>query len=226
MLNLKPKGMPWSFVADTNLIAWLHRIGQPFDVITDEVLHRDGAAALAGIPGGHHRHASRVLLDRNARRLARLARCGWPLDVYGRQRFLLAHRVLSRQSGDHRSAPRGRRHPRVDRRTGRVLPCVHRRIRRTLASCRASPQQLVGIGFAAQGFDGGTHYRICARRLRSARCVRHERSGPDRHHRRARHTRRRRGRRRNRSLRRIARLSARTRWSSRVPKTIAPVCCA
>ena len=74
VLNLKPKGMPWSFVADTNLIAWLHRIGQP--------LRRDHRRSTASrrrrgarrLSRGHHRYASGVSLHRDARRPARLAR--------------------------------------------------------------------------------------------------------------------------------------------------------
>ena len=67
VLNLKPKGIPWSFTADTNLTAWLEHIGTPFDVITDEDLHRDGAAALRGysvvITGTHPEYHSTPMLD-------------------------------------------------------------------------------------------------------------------------------------------------------------------
>ena len=42
VLNLKPKGISWSFTADTNITAWLDHIGEHYDVITDEDLHRYG----------------------------------------------------------------------------------------------------------------------------------------------------------------------------------------
>src|SRR4029453_17485 len=45
--NLKPKGRLWAYTADTNITAWLHHCGMPFDVVTDEDLHREGAALLA-----------------------------------------------------------------------------------------------------------------------------------------------------------------------------------
>ena len=48
----------------------------------------------------------------------------------------------------------------VDSTRRRVLPSVHRRIRGPLERLGRPPNQLVGVGFAAQGFDGGTYYRV------------------------------------------------------------------
>jgi N,N-dimethylformamidase len=159
MLNLKPKGMPWSFVADTNLIAWLHRIGQDCDVITDEVLHRDGVAALAGyqavITGTHPEYHSTAMLDGlrdwldGGGRLMymggngfywRIAYCPENPAIIEVRRAEDGTRAWIAEPGEYYHASPA-----------------------NTAGCGvglAVPPTLVGIGFAAQGFDGGTHYRL------------------------------------------------------------------
>ena len=163
VLNLKPKGVSWSFTADCNVTAWLHHLGQ--DIRRH---HRRRPASrrrprARRLRDSDHRHASGVLLDFDARLLTRLARRRRSPDVHGRQRLLLAYRILPRQSGDHRSAARGRRNAGVDLATWRVLSLVQWRIRRTCGDVSGDPRiALVGVGFAAQGFDGGTYYRLTA----------------------------------------------------------------
>ncbi|HTK97926.1 MAG TPA: N,N-dimethylformamidase beta subunit family domain-containing protein [Pseudomonadales bacterium] len=160
VLNLKPKGMPWSFVADTNLLAWLHRIGQPFDVITDEVLHRDGAAVLADyrvvITGTHPEYHSTAMLDGivewldHGGRLMymggngfywRIAYCPDNPAIIEVRRAEDGTRAWIAEPGEYYHAFTGE-YGGLWRRVGRP------------------PNALVGIGFAAQGFDGGTHYRL------------------------------------------------------------------
>ena len=67
------------------------------------------------------------------RRLARLHRARRAPDVHGRQRLLLAHRLSSDAAGRDRGAPRRGRHPHLGARAGRVLPQLHRRVRRAVA---------------------------------------------------------------------------------------------
>jgi N,N-dimethylformamidase len=160
VLNLKPKNIPWAFTADTNLLAWLHAIGQAFDVVTDEDLHREGAAALDGyaavITGTHPEYHSTQMLD---------ALAGW-LDSGGRLMYMggngfywrIAYCPDNPAIIEVRRAEDGTRawiaepgeyyHAFTGEYGG-----LWRRIGRP-------PNQLVGIGFAAQGFDGGTHYRL------------------------------------------------------------------
>ena len=111
ILNLKPKGMPWSFVADTNLIAWLDRLGQRFDVITDEDLHRDGADALAVtravITGTHPEYHSTAMLDG----LRDWLDGGGRLMYMGGNGFYWRIAYCRGQSGDHRSAARAKTEP-------------------------------------------------------------------------------------------------------------------
>ena len=53
LLNMRPKyrisafGMPWNFPADLSVLAWLENRGYDYDVLTDEDIHYEGAAALA-----------------------------------------------------------------------------------------------------------------------------------------------------------------------------------
>ena len=45
VLNMAPKTHLWSFNADTHILGWLENRGIEYDVITDEDLHEEGAAA-------------------------------------------------------------------------------------------------------------------------------------------------------------------------------------
>jgi N,N-dimethylformamidase len=53
LLNMRPKyrisafGFPWNFPADLSILAWLEHQGYDYDVLTDEDVHFEGAAALA-----------------------------------------------------------------------------------------------------------------------------------------------------------------------------------
>src|SRR5690606_32969562 len=53
--------------ADTHIAAWLEHIGQEFDVLTDEDLHREGADLIAGyrcvITGTHPEYHTEASLD-------------------------------------------------------------------------------------------------------------------------------------------------------------------
>jgi N,N-dimethylformamidase len=160
ILNLKPKGMPWSFVADTNVIAWLHRREHAFDVITDEDLHRDGTAALADyrvvITGTHPEYHSTAMLDGlrdwlgGGGRLMymggngfywRIAYCADNPAIIEVRRAEDGTRAWIAEPGEYYHAFTGE-YGGLWRRIGRP------------------PNALVGVGFAAQGFDGGTHYRL------------------------------------------------------------------
>lgn len=160
ILNLKPKGMPWAFTADTNIVAWLHNTGQSFDVITDEDLHRDGASTLAGygvvITGTHPEYHSTGMLNalqdwlETGGRLMymggngfywRIAYCPDNPAVIEVRRAEDGTRAWIAEPGEYYHAFTGE-YGGLWRRIGRP------------------PNTLVGIGFAAQGFDGGTHYRL------------------------------------------------------------------
>jgi N,N-dimethylformamidase len=67
VLNMRPRGNSFNYVNDTHLIDWLEQERVPYDVLTDEDIDRDGAAALrpyrAIITCSHPEYVSRPMLD-------------------------------------------------------------------------------------------------------------------------------------------------------------------
>ncbi|MEM1231835.1 MAG: N,N-dimethylformamidase beta subunit family domain-containing protein [Pseudomonadota bacterium] len=162
MLNCRPGSIMWSFNADTNLLAWLAAIDRPFDIVTDHDLHARGADALAPyravITGTHPEYYSSAMMTGLA---------DW-LDDGGRLMYMGGNGFYWRIAFDPEDdqvievrraedgtrawiAEPGEYHHSF---TGE-LGGLWRRLGRP-------PNHLVGIGFTAQGFDGGTHYRFNA----------------------------------------------------------------
>ena len=159
VLNMKPHTLTWAFNADTNITAWLDHIGQGFDVVTDEDLHLDGAASLAGyrvlITGTHPEYYSTRMLNaledwlEDGGRLMYMGGNGfyWRIaynddcTAIEVRRAEDGTRAWIAEPGEYHHAFNGE-YGGLWRRLGRP------------------PNQLVGVGFAAQGFDGGTHYRL------------------------------------------------------------------
>ena len=160
VLNLKPRTVTWAFNADTNVTAWLTHIGAHFDVATDEDLHREGAGLLgryrAVVTGTHPEYYSTAMLDGLRDYLAgggRLMYLGgngfyWriafdPADpaIIEVRRAEDGTRTWIAEPGEYYHAFTGE-YGGIWRRLGRP------------------PNHLVGVGFAAQGFDGGTYYRL------------------------------------------------------------------
>ncbi|MGD8829463.1 MAG: hypothetical protein PVF57_02560 [Pseudomonadales bacterium] len=160
VLNMRPGITTWSFNADTNLTNWLHGIGQPFDVITDEDLHREGAAVLKDyrvlITGTHPEYCSTTMLDALARWLGeggRLMYMGgngfyWRIAYHPDNPAIIEVRRAEGGTRAWISEPGEYYHQ-----LGGEYGGLWRRLGRP-------PNQLVGVGFAAQGFDGGTYYRL------------------------------------------------------------------
>ena len=160
VLNLKPRTLTWSFNADTNLVAWLERIGADYDIVTDEDLHREGAALLshyaAVITGTHPEYYSTAMLDGLEGYLGRGGRLMYMggNGFYWRIAFDPADPAVievRRAEGGTRSwiAEPGEYYHSFSGEYGGLW----RRLGRP-------PNHLAGIGFAAQGFDGGTYYRL------------------------------------------------------------------
>jgi len=160
VLNMKPKTVTWSFNADTNITNWLKGIEQPFDVITDEDLHREGQSLLEGyrvvITGTHPEYHSTQMLD---------ALDGW-LDEGGRLMYMGGNGfywriaycpdnpaiIEVRRAEDGTRAWIAEPGEYYHQFTGEYGG-LWRRLGRP-------PNRMVGVGFAAQGFDGGTYYRL------------------------------------------------------------------
>ena len=160
ILNLKPKNGTWAFNADTHITAWLETRPESFDVLTDEDLHLEGFEALQDyrviITGTHPEYWSTDMLDGLEEWLER----GGRLMYMGGNGFYwrIAYNVddagiieVRRSEDGVRAwiAKEGEYYHQFNGEYGGLW----RRLGRP-------PNQLVGIGFAAQGFDGGTYYRV------------------------------------------------------------------
>lgn len=158
--NMKPgDNRPWGFPADCNILSWLNQIGQPFDVITDEDLHRHGQDLLrpyrAVITGSHPEYHSTEMLDgiegwlEDGGRLMYLGGNGFYWRVGFRDDLPGALEVRRAEDGTRAwIAEPGEYYQSFNGEYGGLW----RRIGR-------APNRLVGVGFAAQGFDKSGHYR-------------------------------------------------------------------
>ncbi|MDT8326756.1 MAG: N,N-dimethylformamidase large subunit [Roseovarius sp.] len=171
LFNLRPGFMTFGaascsglrhFPADMHLISWLHAKGIDYDVITDRELHDDGLAAIKGYAavttGTHPEYHTANTLDalRDYRdgggALMYLGGNGfyWRIAVHGENDSLLeirraedGIRAWAAEPGEYYNAFDGA-YGGLWRRNGRA------------------PQDLVGIGFAAQGeFFGDPYRRVC-----------------------------------------------------------------
>jgi N,N-dimethylformamidase len=150
------------FQADSHLIAWLHNQNIDYDIITDDELHRDGVAAIEGykavVTGSHPEYHTSETLDA----LREYRDSGGGLVYLGGNGFywrIVRHpedpalleirrsedglRAWASEPGEYYNAFDGS-YGGLWRRNGRP------------------PQQLVGIGFTAQGnFVGMPYKRVC-----------------------------------------------------------------
>jgi len=160
VLNMKPRGGTWAFNADTHITAWLEAAEQPFDVITDEDLHLEGAAALQGyrcvITGTHPEYYSTAMRDgleswlHGGNRLMYMGGNGfyWRIAYHPDNPAIIEVRRAEDGTRAWIAEPGEYYHQ-----FGGEYGGMWRRLGRP-------PNDLVGIGFAAQGFDGGTYYRV------------------------------------------------------------------
>ena len=150
------------FQADSHLISWLHAKGIPYDLITDSELHDDGVTAISSyaavVTGSHPEyHTSETLNALTAYRdqggaLHYLGGNGfyWRIARHSEDPGLLeirraedGLRAWASEPGEYYNAFDGT-YGGLWRRSGRA------------------PQQLVGIGFTAQGvFTGMPYHRSC-----------------------------------------------------------------
>jgi N,N-dimethylformamidase len=148
----------WQFAADTHVIDWLTQTGEPFDVLTDEDLHAGGADALAPyrvvVTGTHPEYTSQRMRDayethtRDGGRLMYMGgngfywRISFPEDLPG------VLEIRRTEDGTRTWAAR----------PGEYFHASSGEYGGLWVRAGAGPQQLVGNGFAAQGFDISTYY--------------------------------------------------------------------
>ena len=163
ILNMRPKfryrvwGAPARFPADLYLIDWLDARGFAVDIITDDDLHAEGIDLLAPyrvvITGSHHEYWTAQMLDAMSAFL----------DGGGRLMYLGGNGFFGVTSVDRRrphiyevrrwgtswpfEMPPGERHHST---TGEPGGTWRNRGR--------APQQMIGVGTCAAGFDRGSYY--------------------------------------------------------------------
>jgi N,N-dimethylformamidase len=168
ILNMRPKyaswlggsgSSLWQFNADTHITDWLEEAGHRFDVITDEDLHREGVDALAPysvvLTGTHPEYTSKRMRDayeayqRRGGRFMYLGGNGfyWRISFHGELPGVIevrkgegGIRAWAAEPGEYYHATTGE-YGGLWRRSG------------------YPPQQLVGTGFTAQGFDVSSYFR-------------------------------------------------------------------
>jgi N,N-dimethylformamidase len=160
ILNMKPRTITWSFNADTNVVNWLKATGEPFDVITDEDLHREGTSLLEDyrvvVTGTHPEYYSTAMLDG----LETWLGTGGRLMYMGGNGFYwrIAYNPDNPAIIECRRAEDGTRAWIAE--PGEYYHAFTGEYGGLWRRLGRPPNQLVGIGFAAQGFDGGTFYRL------------------------------------------------------------------
>ncbi len=160
LLNLRPRhNRIWGFPADCNLLAWLAHERVPFDVVTDEDLHREGAELLGAyrvvLTGSHPEYYSTPMLDAletwvgAGGRLMYLGGNGfyWRIAWHPEEPGVIEVRRAEDGTRAWMSPPGEYWHAFNGEYGG-----LWRRIGRP-------PNRLVGVGFAAQGFEGSSYYR-------------------------------------------------------------------
>ena len=168
---------------------------------------RRGLRSHRRLSGRHDRHASGIPFDPDVGRDEGVDRSRRPAHVYGRQWLVLARRLPRRAAGRDRAPPRRGRHPHLDRRAGRILPFLQRRVWRSVAAHRARAQRHVRRRLRRAGLR---HLHLLPPRARCRQSARrlHLRGRPGRDHRQFRSHRRRRRRHRARLHHTRSRLAA------------------
>ncbi len=170
VLNLRPGADGWNFTPDTDLDAFLTHTGIGHDVIADEDVHTEGVAALAPyrvlVTGTHPEYWSTAMLDalsawqQQGGRLLYLGGNGFYWRVAFSDDWPGAMELRRAEDGvrNWQPGPGESYHA-----FGGEYGGLWRRLGR-------APNELVGIGFAAQGFERATHFRVAegARRSRAA----------------------------------------------------------
>ncbi len=159
VLNLRPGADRWNFTPDTCLNAFLEHLGVGHDIVTDEDLHADGLDALSPyrviVTGTHPEYWSTAMLDA----LEQWQRAGGRLMYLGGNGFYWRVAFSSDWPGaiELRRAEDGVRNWQCEpgesyHAFGGEYGGLWRRLAR-------APNQLVGIGFAAQGFERAVGYQ-------------------------------------------------------------------
>ena len=159
ILQLRPGADGWNFTPDTNINAFMAHLNLGHDVIADEDIHDDGYDALASyrviVTGSHPEYWSTNMIDaldrwqRNGGRLLYLGGNGFYWRVAFSDAWPGAIELRRAEDGvrNWQTEPGESYHSFTGEYGG-----LWRRLGR-------APNELVGVGFAAQGFERATGYR-------------------------------------------------------------------
>ena len=162
IVNMRPNTPLWAFNGDGYLLSWLDDMGYAVDVVTDEDLHREGLGLLspyrAVITGSHPEYLSEAMYDA----LEGYTQSGGRLFVAGGNSFYC--RVAF---SDHFPGVMETRRTQDGIRPARCEPGEHFHSLDGSLSGRwrnsgRPPNQLIGVGFTAQGMDVSGYYRRTA----------------------------------------------------------------
>lgn len=149
---------PHQLCADLHLIDWLEAKGIQYDIITDHDLHREGAALLAPyktvLTGTHAEYWSVEMLDGLE---AYQQRGGRFVYLSGNGLYWVTAFDPETQTVCEVRRPNGTRAWQAQPGEGRLS--FTGEPGGIWAWRGRPPQRYVGVGFAAQGFDRGTHYK-------------------------------------------------------------------
>ncbi|MGX5844722.1 N,N-dimethylformamidase beta subunit family domain-containing protein [Mesorhizobium sp. ArgA1] len=159
VLNMSPNAKYWSFGGDGYLTGWLDVMGIQADVITDEDLHREGESLLAPyrvvLTGCHPEYVSLAMWDALRTHLGRGGRLMYlgGNGFYWRTAFhpTLPGLIEVRRAEDGSRTWSAEPGEYFMSSTGEFGGLWRRQDR--------TPNQLVGIGFCAQGFQSSSYYQ-------------------------------------------------------------------
>lgn len=165
IVNMRPKarmssmGITWQFAADLSIVGWLEQRDEDYEIVTDEDLHREGAACLAPyncvLTGTHPEYYSERMLDgmedyvEGGGRLVYMGGNGFYWVVGFREDEPWCMEVRKLDSG--MCAWRARPGEHYLQTTGEKGGLWRMRGR--------PPQKLAGVGFISEGFEHCQPYR-------------------------------------------------------------------
>lgn len=158
--NFSAKTSNWAFSADGDIIEWLEQAGNAYDIITDDALHREGEQLLKHyrviVTGTHPEYWSTAMMEALKAWLA----AGGRLMYMGGNGFYwrIAFSPDGRDIIEVRRAEDGTRAWLSE--PGEYVHSFTGELGGMWRRLGTPPQALTGVGFAAQGFGGSSHYRL------------------------------------------------------------------
>lgn len=163
IVNMRPRHRfsfmgTWQFPSDLYLVDWLEHLGYRYDVLTDEDLHRAGAAALAPykavITGSHPEYASERMLDAyeayvtGGGRVMYMGGNGfyWVISYSEEKPWVMEVRRGEAGVRAWQAAPGETTHATSGEKGG------------LWRNRGRAPQKLFGTGFASEGYSSAYHY--------------------------------------------------------------------